>query len=170
MSGLYAYVMKITLTNIEKLLEKVNTNDTGTYSKEPQLIAVLEERIGSIIGDSFIHISEFVVAKVKGLLPELDGHKEITDELFLRLPELIGNPFKIIVDIRAERKFLFISISPRAEIVVEVRRFESGLSEINTFHFIGLDELKRLERKFPVVYSESAETPSSSDASGPFSR
>lgn len=156
--------------NIEELLIKVEENKTGTYSKVPVLVAVLDEEIGSIIGDEFVHISEFVIAKIKGLIPELDGHKEITDDLFIKLPKLLEKPFEILIDTRANRKFLFITISPRTEIVIEVRRFESGITEINTFHLVGIDELKRLERKFPVVYSESAETPSSSDASGSLSR
>ena len=156
--------------NIKDILEKVESNSTGIYPKTPVLIVVLNPEIAGIIGDRFIHISEFVIAKVKGLIPELDGHPEITDELFIKLPVLITHPFKILRDTRADRKFLFITVSPQTEIVIEVRRFESGLTEINTFHKVEIDELKRLERKFPVVYSESAETPSSSDASGSLSR
>lgn len=156
--------------NIKDILEKVDSNLTGVYSKKPQLIAIIDAEITGIIGDRLIHISEFVIAKVKGLIPELDGHPEITDELFLKLPVFIAYPYKILRDTRADRKFLFITASPQTEIVIEVRRFESGVTEINTFHKVELDELKRLERKFPVVYSESAETPSSSDASGSLSR
>jgi len=156
--------------NIEELLIKVEENKTGTYSKTPVIVAVLNKEIGDIVGDRFVHISEFVIAKIKGLIPELDGHKEITDDLFIKLPKLLEKPFEILIDTRANRKFLFITISPRTEIVIEVRRFESGITEINTFHLVGIDELKRLERKFPVVYSESAETPHSSDASGSLSR
>ena len=156
--------------NIENLLKKVEKNNTGVYSKTPMLIATLNKEISDIVGDQLVHISEFVIAKIKGLIPELDGHKEITNDLFLKLPKLLGRPFEILTDTRANRKFLFITISPRTEMVVEVRRFESGMTEINTFHLVSIDELKRLERKFPVVYSESAETPISSDASGSLSR
>lgn len=156
--------------NIEDLLLRVEKNDTGVYSKTPVLIAILNGEVSSIVGDRFVYISEFVIAKIKGLIPELDGHKEITDGLFLKLPKLLEKPFEILIDTRADRKVLFITISPRTEIVIEVGRFESGLTEINTFHFVGIDELKRLECKFPVVYSESAETPSSSDTSRSLSR
>ena len=156
--------------NIKSLLKKVEKNKTGMYSKMPVFVAVLNAEIGDIVGDRLVHISEFVVVKIKGLIPELDGHKEITDEHFLKLPKSLNNPIEILADTRANRKFLFITISPRTEIVVEVRRFESRMTEINTFHLVGTDELKRLERKFPVDYSESAETPMSSDASGSLSR
>ena len=60
--------------NIEKLLKKVEKNNTGVYSKTPVLIATLNKKISDIIGDRFIQISEFVIAKIKGLIPELDGH------------------------------------------------------------------------------------------------
>ena len=156
--------------NIKDLLLKVEKNTTGMYSKTPVLVAVLDKEISIIIGDRLIHLSEFVIAKIKGFIPELDGHKEITNGLFLKLPDLIARPFKILRDTRADRKFLFITISPQTEIVIEVRRIESALTEINTFHVVGIDKLKRLERKFPVVYSKPAETPLSSDASGSLSR
>jgi hypothetical protein len=129
------------LTNIKNLLLKVEGNNTGIYSKKPALIAILNEEIANIVGDRFVHISKFVIAKIKGLIPELDGHKEITDELFLKLPKLLEKPFEILIDTRAKRKFLFITISPRTEMVVEVRRVESGMTEINTFHLVGIDEL-----------------------------
>ncbi len=138
---------------MEKLLSRISSNTTGSFSKKAECIAVVDDSIARIIGDSKIYISEFIIAKIKGKIPALPGHTEITDRFFLRLPKSLHFPFKILKDTRGERKFLFIAEDPLHEIVVEVVRKESGKTEINTIHLISEYKLKRLEHKFPIVYS-----------------
>ena len=53
------------------IIQRVNNNKTGIYNRNPELIAIIGIEISSIIGDSHIHISEFIVAKVKG---KIVGH------------------------------------------------------------------------------------------------
>ncbi len=143
--------MPIQLIEIGDLLTRVNNNHDGIFRKIPEPIVILCEDISSIIGDDSIFLSEFVIAKVKGKIPLLSGHPEITDEIIISLPSLIQFPLKIFQDTRANNKYLFIIAHPSLEVVIEVKRLESGKTEINTFHKIGIDEIKRLERKFPVV-------------------
>ncbi len=138
---------------MEDLLQRVNKNTDGIYNKNSELITTVDEDISVIIGDHSIHISEFIIAKVKGKSVGLVGHPEITDEIFLRIPFNLSNPQEIIQDIRSPRKYLFINSNPQHEIVVEVFRKESGKTEINTLHLISIHKLKQLESRFPVVYS-----------------
>lgn len=113
--------------------------------------------MASVINDNKIHLSEFIVAKIKGLVGQLGGHKEITNDLFKSLPSLLSDPEQILKE--SENKFYFIPKEPLSRIVVEVNRKESGLTEINTFHLINPKELKRLERIFPVVFRSSQGLP-----------
>ncbi len=133
------------------MLFRINTNTTGLFDRKPQLIVVVGTDISEIIGDTHIYISEFIIAKVKGKIPEHNGHPEVTDEIFMKISESLSVPQKIIRDTRHNQKFLFINNDPLHEIVVEVSRQESGVTEINTIHIIDIQELKRLERKFPVL-------------------
>ncbi len=112
---------------------------------------MVNENISNIIGDDCIHVSEFIVAKIKGKIIEHNGHPEVTDDIFLKIPATLQNPCMIFKDDRHPKKFLFIGELPMYEIVVEVKRIESGRTEINTVHIIDSKELKRLERKFPAL-------------------
>lgn len=143
---------------IADILERVNNNKSGIYERKPELVVVLPEKIALIIGDKKVHISEFIIAKIMGRIKNIIGHPEITDEIFRKIPENVISPDLILKDTRTDKKYLFIGLNPMHEIVVEVSREESGLTEINTIHKILSDELKRLGNKFPVVYS-SGETP-----------
>ncbi len=139
--------------SIKNILERVNKNKTGIFRRDSELIVTLPEEISCIIGDDKIHLSEFIVAKVRGFIKDKVGHPEITDDIFLKIPQNLSNPKEILQDIRASKKYLFINANPLHEIVVEIFRRESGRTEINTIHIINIHELKRLEHKFPVVYS-----------------
>jgi hypothetical protein len=138
---------------IEDILKRVNKNTTGIFERSSELIVTVPQEISRIIGDDEIHLSEFIVAKVRGFIRDKVGHPEITDEIFLKIPQNLSNPKEILQDIRASKKYLFINVNPLHEIVVEIFRRESGKTEINTIHIINTQELKRLEHKFPVVYS-----------------
>ena len=143
--------MPLQLSDIKSMLENINANKDGHFSKDPEPIAILNERISLLIRDTVIHLSEFVIAKVKGKIPALNYHPEITDDIFISLPSIIQYPQQVLKDTRASGKYLFIIESPFIEVVIEVRRIDSGKTEINTLHKITIEELKRLERKFPVV-------------------
>lgn len=123
------------------------------FSREPQRIAILPKHIATIVGDTEVYLSEFIIAKVMGLVGGLAGHPEITRSILERLPKGLADPMKILQDTRMGKKYLFINQDPLHEIVVEIARRESGRAEINTIHKIDIDELKRLEHKFPVVFS-----------------
>lgn len=103
-----------------------------------------------LIGDDRIHISEFIIAKIKGLIPKLDGHPEITDEIFHRLSGDLLNPIRIAKDRRSSNKYLFIARRPAHLIVIEIKRVESGKTEINTIYRIDQKEQRRLD-KFPTA-------------------
>ena len=138
------------LSEIRDLLERVNLNKTGTFSRIPEAIVILDSVLAERIGDDVIYISEFIIAKVKGLVPALKGHTEITDEMFERLPLSLCNPNRIILDKRSLNKYLFIANNPIHLIAVEVRRKDSGKTEINTIYRIDRKEQKRLD-KFPTA-------------------
>jgi hypothetical protein len=150
MSGLYAYMMKDELIDIEKLLGKVKTNESGVFSKTPILVVVLDEKIACVLGDHLIYISEFIIAKVKGRISKLNGHPEITDDIFKRLPQSLSRPYKIIRNKKSTGKFLFLINDPFHAIAIEVRRKQSGKTEINTIYLIGTKEQRRLD-KFPIA-------------------
>lgn len=138
---------------IRDLVKRVNRNKTGIFKRDSELISILPNNIAIIIGDNKIYISEFIIAKIKGLIENIVGHLEISDEVLFKIPESLSYPEEILQDTRKNKKYLFININPLNEIVVEISRYESGKSEINTIHLINPGELKRLEDKFPVVYS-----------------
>lgn len=145
-------------SNIISLVSRVNRNMTGIFKRESELIVILPHNISRVIGSCKIYLSEFIIAKVKGKIKDRDGHPEITDQIFLKIPKNLSFPREILKDTRHDKKYLFINIDPFHEIVVEISRNNLGKSEINTIHIIDERELKRLEHKFPVVYS-SGETP-----------
>ena len=116
------------MNKIQKLIESVNIINTGIFKRGPEKIVTLP------------------------------SHPEISDEILLKIPINLSFPKEILEDTRTIKKYIFISIDPLHEIVVEICRKDSGKSEINTVHLINSQELKRLENKFPVVYS-SGETP-----------
>jgi competence protein ComEC len=149
--------VKVTL--VQDILKRVTSNTSNRYSNIPEPIVILDREIASIIGDTVICLSEFVVAKIKGLIPDVQSHPEINDEMLCNLPRVLMRPFKILKDTRTDRKYIFVHNDPLHEIVVEVKRQASGKTEINTVHLIHVRELKRLEHKFPTVFSSSAEDP-----------
>jgi hypothetical protein len=148
------------LSTIYDLVRKVNANKTGIFKRKPKLIVILPNNIAAIIGDNKVHISEFVMAKIKGRIKGYKGHPKITDEVLFNLPRSLSNPRKIIQDTRKgnRKEYLFINIEPLHQIVVEIERRLSGHTEINTIFDTTINELKRLEDKLPTVFS-SGETP-----------
>lgn len=154
--------MNIFRLEICDLLEKVNMNTSGVFDRTPRLISILPQNISEVIEDNKVYISEFIIAKVKGRVKMFDGHLLITDKIFLQISETLSNPDKILSDNRIahKNKFLFIILNPLYLIAVEVKRLESGLTEVNTIYELEYTELKRLEAKLPTVFS-SGGTPSS---------
>lgn len=49
---------------------------------------MLKNEIFNIIGDKIIHISEFIIAKIKGKVRGNNGHPEITEDIFLLYTKL----------------------------------------------------------------------------------
>ena len=135
---------------IKSLLDRVNSNTTGIFLRTPEAIVILDSQFPEKIGDDRVHISEFIIAKVKGLIPTLGGHPEITDEIFQRFSLSLCNPSRIIIDKRLPNKYLFIAHNPTHLIAVEVRRKESGKTEINTIYKMDREEQRRLD-KFPTA-------------------
>lgn len=138
---------------IHSLVKRVNENTTGIFKRDSELIVVLPYKIAKFIRSNYVNLSEFIIAKVKGKIEGIAGHPEIMDEIFFKIPFSLSYPREILEDTRLNKKYLFININPLNEIVVEISRFDSGKTEINTIHLINPNELKRLEQKFPVVYS-----------------
>lgn len=149
-----------TKLNIHKLIDNVNQNNTGIYNRTPELIAKLPRKISKIIGSRDVYISEFIIAKVKGKIEGIKGHEKINDEVLEKIPQNLSRPHRIMSDSRKNdrKEYLFINIDPLHQIVVEVERKSSGLTEINTVFETTPSELKRLEGKLPTVFS-SGETP-----------
>jgi hypothetical protein len=153
---------KSRIISVKNLLDRVNDNKTGIFSRIPEVIVILDSRLAKLIGDDYVHISEFVIAKVKGLIHGFNGHSEITDQIFEKLPWNINNPKEIIVDKRIVGKYLFVAKDPTHVIVIEVTRKESGKTEINTIYPIGEKERRRLD-KYPIAFSSiSGGTPTPS--------
>ena len=147
-------------SQINEIVERVNRNKTGIFKRDSELIVILPDTIAEVIGSYHIYISEFIIAKVKGKIKVYKGHPKITDEVLYKIPKNLSDPNEILKDIRKEekREYLFINVDPLHQIVVEVERKPSGLSEINTIFDSDFNELKRLEGKLPTVYS-SGDTP-----------
>lgn len=138
-------------SGINNMLVSVEINQTGVFSRIPQAIAVLNDELSDILGDRIVYISEFIIAKIKGKIPKLNGHPEITDEMFLAIPYDVIDPVKVLRDKSSDSKYLFIARNGKRVIVIEVKRHESGLTEISTIYPIGKKEQRRLE-KFPIAY------------------
>ncbi len=151
---------KLPCIHVGKIIEHVLLFHASKqrFSREPQRIAILPKHIATIVGDTEVYLSEFIIAKVMGLVDGLSGHPEITRATLEKLPENLEHPIKIFKDIRSQKKYLFIHADPLHQVVVEIARKESGKTEINTIHLINPDKLKKLEHKFPTVFS-SGETP-----------
>lgn len=144
----------IKIIDILVLLDGVNRNKSGIFNKESELIAILPKEIAKIVGDNEIHISEFIIAKIKGLINGNNGHPKITDDIFIKLPESISNPFKIYEDNRVlhRNKYIFIKLDPDHQIIVEISRPESGKTEINTVIPLVLRKRKQLEKNLKAVF------------------
>ncbi|GEM_PF-2573846 len=152
-----AYVIVGTYASV-RCLDTLNENKTGKFNKESLPIVKLNPEVSKVIGDNTIHISEFVIAKVKGLVKGFLGHSEITDDVLKNLPENLSNPYKIYKDLRSNKKYLFINLDPTHAAVVEVLRSETGKTEVNTIYPLGEKTLKQLEKNnsLQAVYSRSA--------------
>ena len=138
------------LIDICRILTRVHRNSTGFFSRTPEPIAILDFNTSEALKGEVIHISEFVIAKIKGCVARLAGHPEITDGIFCRLPFNLCNPIRIVKETRSANKYLFIAENPLHLIVIEVRRMQSGKTEINTIYRINREEQRRLE-KFPTA-------------------
>jgi hypothetical protein len=150
------------LSDVRDIIIRVNSNPMGVFSRIPEPIVILGLEISEIIGDDCIHISEFIIAKIKGRISQFNGHPEITDEILSKLLFNLSNPLKILFDKRSHRKYLFVASSPEHIIVVEIRRRETGKTEINTIYPVGEKEQRRLG-KFPIAYCpDSGGTPTPS--------
>lgn len=143
---------------IYDLVDRVNKNTTGIFKRDSELVVTLPAVIANVIKNNRIYLSEFIVAKIKGLIKGNSGHKEITDHVLFDIPKNLSKPREIIEDTRGNKKYLFININPLHTVVVEISRANWGKTEINTIYPLDSKELKRLENKFPVVFS-SGETP-----------
>lgn len=157
--------------DIGELIQNVDRNTTGRFDRNPKVVVELPKHISEIIGlkDGRVYLSEFVIAKIKGKIPELNGHPEITDAMLQDLPTKLADPIEVLNDNRENtKKYLFINLGPMTEAVVEVERGPDGLTEINTFHRINEKELGRLEEKFPTIYKKEStlRDPLSPHASG----
>lgn len=138
------------LSDIRNILDRVNSNTSGIFSRIPEPIYIPNKQISRVIGNEAVHISEFIIAKIKGLIPTLNSHPEITDEIFCRLPQSLCNPASIIRDTRSVKKYMFVIEKPLHLIVIGIKRIESGKTEINTIYRIDRDEQRRLN-KFPTA-------------------
>lgn len=152
---------------IKDIIDRVNTNSNGIYDRVPKPIVTLPPEISKIVGGDTIHLSDFVVAKIKGLISGLGGHSEITDQMISELPQRLAAPLEILKD--GEKKYFFINQDPQTRAVVEIGRNAQGITEVSTYHPLGDRTQKQLEKNFPTVYRAPAETASpriDSDALG----
>ena len=143
------------LSDIRDLLDRVNSNTSGIFSRIPETTIIIRPEIAGCIGDNRVHISEFIIAKVKGRISGFNGHPEIIDAIFEKLPWNINNPKEILVDKRSDKKYLFVAEEPTHIIVVEIARKDSGKTEINTIYPISEKERRRLN-KYPIAFSSSS--------------
>ena len=140
---------------IKNILNRVDSNKIGIFSKTPEPIVILNNRISKIVGDNTVYITEFIIAKIKGKIITNKGHPEITDDIFCSIPQTLNTPHGIYLDNRVidRTKYLFVNFSPPHHIVIEIRRIETGKTEINSIIPLGRKTLKQLENKFQAVYS-----------------
>lgn len=156
------------IKTVTDILDRVDGNTTGTFDKTPHVVTTLPEKIADVVGDKQVHLSDFVVAKVKGLISTIKGHPEVTNDMFAKIPDNLSDPSKILSDPRTDgrTKYLFLGDNPTHQIVVELYRPESGKTEINTIIPMGDRSIKQLEsnKALQAVYSRTggAVNPSSS--------
>lgn len=135
------------------IIARVNKNTSGIYKREPELVTKLPQNIADIVGDDEVNISEFIMAKIKGKIRGFKNHLEITDKIFREIPSELCRPDEILRDVRSKRvKYLFIKIKPKQQIVIEIKRPESGKTEINTIFQMSHKEQRRLEQTLPTAY------------------
>ena len=157
---------ELPLILIQNILERVDRNTSGIFSKVPEPIFALPPDVSDLVEDTVVHISEFIIAKVQGKIGFNKGHPEITPEILLSIPNTLCKPSKIYEDKRTlnRTKYLFICNIPLHQIVVEIRRMETGKTEINTIFDMRNSELKRLEGKLPTIFSSTGGAPTSSSS------
>lgn len=148
-------------TGISRILTGVKKNKTGIFDRNPELVATLPPHIAGIISEENIYISEFIIAKIKGLVHRYPGHPEISDEVFKKVNNALIDLDKILVDNRilGRKKYIFKSLNPLLLVVIEIKRKETGKTEINTIYTPKIKELKRLEGKLPVFYQSVERAP-----------
>jgi competence protein ComEC len=148
-------------TGISRILTRVKKNNTGTFDRNPELVATLPPHIAETISEDKVYISEFIIAKIKGFVHRYPGHPEISDEVFKKVHYVLIDPDKILVDNRilGKTKYIFENINPLLLVVIEIRRKETGKTEINTIYTPKIKELKRLEGKLPVFYQSVERAP-----------
>lgn len=160
---LYFYGSLFRVRSIRRLITSVERSKTGMFEKKPICIGTLSVHLASIVKDDRIHLSEFVVAKIKGRIKGFHGHPNLTNEILLRIPNTLRFPCRVYHDNRVEgrMKYLFVGKDPKHIVAVEVRRREYGLTVINTVFDTFDSELKRLEARLPVVHDHVGGTPHS---------
>ncbi len=57
------------LIKVEDIIKRVNVRKDTNFSRNPEPISVLNDRVSNIIGDNIVYLSEFVIAKIKGKIP-----------------------------------------------------------------------------------------------------
>ncbi len=114
------------------------------------MITKLTREIALKLTDDEIYISEFVVAKIMGFIPFLEGHPEVTQIFFLNLPNLLNSPIKILFDQTQPTKRFIICGDPTHRVVLEIRR-NNRKTEINTIHRIRESTLRKLESKCEIL-------------------
>jgi hypothetical protein len=124
--------------------------DKNKFSRELILVTELNENISAKIGDNTVYISEFIVSKIMGYIPFLEGHPEVTVNFFLQLPELLNNPSQILEERNKPNKKYLICGEPTHRVVLEVRR-NNDKTEINTIHRIRESTLRKLESKCRIL-------------------
>ncbi len=153
---------------ISNILKRVNSlGKNHIFDKNSHKITCIRDPIASILGARTVYLSDFIVAKIKGFVPGLTGHREVTDSLFKRIPKTLNHPYKIFRDFREPNrdKKIFVELDPVHKIVVELR-IENRRAEINTIIPASSATIKKLkpERGYELLYSrpEGTVTPLSS--------
>lgn len=140
------------MTIIERILLQVRENVDGYYSRLPVEVARLHPKLGFGPLISRVHLSEFVIAKIMGRIPDFLGHDDWKDVDFVAVPHLLKNPAIVLRDSRSNSKYLHIDASEsRRLIVVEVERRPSGHTSINTMYRIDPAEYKRLCKRHKIM-------------------
>ena len=133
---------------LEDILAEIESK--AHFSKELFKICNFNKAISDILHEDELYISEFVIAKISGLIPNLHGHPEITHDIVCGLSDIINMSHEILADSRREQTYLIVNKVESVIVVVKVKRLETGKTEVMTIYGVGEREQKRLEHKHPV--------------------